>query len=50
MGAKKEKKKKRFPFVTQWVKNLTSTREDTDSIPGLTQWLRIRYCHKLFEP
>ena len=28
------------PVVAQWVKNLTSTHEDEDSIPGLAQWLK----------
>ena len=28
---------KRVPIVAQWVKNLTSVHEDTDSIPGLIQ-------------
>jgi len=27
------------PVVAQWAKNLTSIHKDTDSIPGLPQWL-----------
>ena len=33
--------------MAQWIKVLTSTHEDVDSIPGLSQWVRIQYCHKL---
>ena len=29
------------PTVAQWVKNLTSTKEDVSSIPDFTLWLRI---------
>ena len=28
--------------------NLTSIHEDTDSVPGLTQWLGIQCCHELW--
>ena len=28
------------PIVAQWVKNLTSTRENVGSIPALTQWVK----------
>ena len=27
-------------LVAQWVTNPTSIREDWDSIPGLTQWVK----------
>ena len=28
------------PIVVQWVKNLTSIREDVGSTPGLTRWVK----------
>ena len=28
------------PIVAQWVKNLTSTHEDSSLIPGFTQWIK----------
>ena len=40
---KKKKKKaypQRVPTVVQPVTSLTSIREDTGSIPGLTQWVK----------
>ena len=36
-----------IPLVVQWVKNPNSIHEDSGSIPGLTQWLRIWCCRKL---
>ena len=29
-----------IPFVTQWVKNLTSIHEGAGSIPDLAQWVK----------
>ena len=37
------------PIVAQWVRNPTSIYEETGSIPGFTQWLRIRHCRELVE-
>ena len=36
------------PFVAQWSTNPISIHEDADSIPGLSQWLRIQHCHELW--
>ena len=36
------------PIVAQRVKNPTSILEDEDSIPGLTQWVKIQRCHELW--
>ena len=37
------------PFAAQRLMNLTRIHEDMGSIPGLTQWLRIRQCcHELW--
>lgn len=35
------------PTVTQRVKNLTSILEDSGSVSGLVQGLRIQLCHML---
>ena len=43
-----KKKKRKFPYVAQWVKNPTSIHEDVDSIPGLVQWVKESHYHKLW--
>ena len=37
-------------MVAQLVKNQTrhNNCEDVDSVPGLTQWLKIWHCHKVW--
>ena len=35
------------PTVVQQVKNMTSIHEDSGSIPGLAQYVRICHCYKL---
>ena len=36
------------PIVAHWLVNLTSIHEDSGSIPGLAQGLRIPHCHGLW--
>ena len=36
------------PGVAQEVKNPTSIREDTGSIPGLVQGVKDQHCHELW--
>ena len=36
------------PVVAQYVKNLTSILEDVSLIPGLAQWVKDPWCHKLW--
>ena len=34
------KRNAEIPVMAQWVKKLTSIREDTGLIPGLTEWAK----------
>ena len=36
------------PIMVQCLNILTSIHEDMGLIPGLTQWVRIQTCHKLW--
>ena len=45
---KKKKKNPGVPITAQWLTNPTRSHEVVDSIPGLTQWLRIQHCCELW--
>ena len=47
MEASEKERGGRVPTEAQQIKNPTSIHEDVHSIPGLTQWLRIRCCLEL---